>query len=282
MPAFSRTCTCSRRALTREPGITIGRLPDIAGTLRVGARVRGEHALLGLGALRKCDRKYRVPTAACSFNRQPRGWRHCRTQFAGITVSATAANGLQSVQCRIDLGAWQTMTSSGGNYIYTWNTNGLGNLTHAVEARATDNRGNITQTLTNYVKTGTGLQQSPVVNQLERATWIWEPDAYQMVASSGPETMLNAFFSNLPNTVHEGETIYLYADRYNGHYAIVENPQGYANLISWAHIQGYKVDALLASGFYASQMYSYDRYQNNVVQLIDNVLNYNIAFPSAT
>ena len=39
-----------------------------------------------------------------------------------ITVSATAANGLQSVQCRIDWGAWQTMTPSGGNYIYTWNT----------------------------------------------------------------------------------------------------------------------------------------------------------------
>src|SRR5205814_8882515 len=134
MPAFSRTCTCSRRALTREPGITIGRLPDISGTLRFGARVRREHALLGLGALRKCDRKYRVPTAACSFNRQPRGWRHRRTQFAGITVSATAANGLQSVQCRIDLGAWQTMTSSGGYYSYTESTDSWGNLTKIRES----------------------------------------------------------------------------------------------------------------------------------------------------
>jgi hypothetical protein len=198
-----------------------------------------------------------------------------------ITVSASAANGLQSVQCRIDWGPWQAMSPSGGNYVYTWNTSGLGNLTHAIEARATDNQGNVTQALTNYVKTGTGLQQPPVVNQMERAMWIWEPDSYQMVASSGPETMLNAFFSNLPNTVHEGKTIYLYADRYNGHCALIENPQGYANFITWAHAQGYKVDALIASGFYAAQMYSYDRYQSNVVQLIDNILNYNIAYPAA-
>lgn len=198
-----------------------------------------------------------------------------------ITVSASAANGLQSVQCRIDWGSWQTMSPSGGNYVYTWSTSGLGNLTHAIEARATDSLGNVTQTLTNYVKTGTGLQQPPAVNQIERAMWIWEPDAYQMVASSGPETMLNAFFSNLPNTVHEGKTIYLYADRYNGHYALIENPQGYANFITWAHNQGLKVDALIASGFYAAQMYSYDRYQNQVIQLVDNILNYNIAYPAA-
>lgn len=96
-----------------------------------------------------------------------------------------------------------------------------------------------------------------------------------------PETMLNAFFGNLPNTVHEGKTIYLYADRYNGHYALVETPQGYANFITWAHNQGYKVDALIASGFYAAQTYSYDRYQNSMVQLMDNVLNYNIVYPNA-
>lgn len=198
-----------------------------------------------------------------------------------ITVSAGAANTLASVQCRIDWGSWQTMTASGGAYVYTWNTSGLGNLTHAIEARATDNNGNVTQTLTNYVKTGTGLQQSPVMNQVERATWIWEPDAYQMVASSGPETELNAFYSNLSNTTHEGKTLYIYADRYDGHYALIENPQGYANFITWAHGLGYKVDALLASGFYAAQMYSYDRYQNNIVQLVDNVLNYNIAYPTA-
>lgn len=199
-----------------------------------------------------------------------------------ITVSAGAANNLQSVQCRIDWGSWQTMTESGADYVYTWNTSGLGNLTHAIEARATDGKGNVTQTLTNYVKTGTGLQESPVENQVERATWIWEPDAYQMVTSSGPETELNAFYSNLPNSTHEGKTLYLYADRYDGHYALIENPQGYANFITWAHGKGYKVDALLASGFYAAQMYSYDRYQNDVVQLVDNVLNYNIAYPTAT
>lgn len=199
-----------------------------------------------------------------------------------ITVAASAVNGLESVQCRVDWGPWQTMTSSGGNYVYTWNTGGLGNLTHAVEAKATDNNGNATQTLANYVKTGTGLQEPPIINQVDRATWIWEPDAYQMVASSGPETELGDFFSNLPNTTHEGKTIYLFADRYDGHYALVENPQGYANFISWAHNLGYKVDALLASGFYAAQMYSYDRYQNAVVELVDNVLNYNIAYANAT
>lgn len=198
-----------------------------------------------------------------------------------ITVSASAANNLQSVQCRVDWGPWQSMTDSGGDYVFTWNTSGLGNLTHAIEARATDDNGNVTQTLTSYVKTGSGLQQAPVANQMERASWIWEPDAYQMVASSGPEAELNAFYSNLPNTTHEGKTLYLYADRYDGHYALIETPQGYANFITWAHGRGYKVDALLASGFYAAQMYSYDRYQSDVVQLVDNVLNYNIAYPNA-
>jgi acetyltransferase-like isoleucine patch superfamily enzyme len=194
-----------------------------------------------------------------------------------VTVSASAVNGLASVQVRIDWGAWQNATLSGGNYVYNWNTSGLGNVTHCVEAQATDNNGNVTKTATNYVKTGTGTNQPPTNTQVERSMWLWEPAAYQLVESAGAESVLGQFMNSSSVSTHLRKTIYFYADQYDGGYDLVNNPAGYRNFIAWAHSQGYKVFALLASGFYLAPEYSYDRYQSKAVALVENVLNYNIS-----
>ena len=197
-----------------------------------------------------------------------------------ISVSASAVNGLSSVQVRIDWGSWQAATFSGSNYVYTWNTTGLGNFTHCIEAQATDNNGNFTKTPTNYVKTGTGTNEPPTNSQVERSMWLWEPAAYQLVESSGAESVLGQFMNSTTVSSHLRKTIYFYADQYDGGYDLVNNSAGYRSFIGWAHSQGYKVFALLASGFYLAPEYSYDRYQAKAVALVENVLNFNISSPS--
>jgi hypothetical protein len=197
-----------------------------------------------------------------------------------ITVSASAINGLASVQVRVDWGLWQMATLSGSNYVYNWNTSGLGNFTHCIEAQATDNNGNVTKTSTNYVKTGSGTNQPPTNTQVERSMWLWEPAAYQLVESPGAESVLGQFMNSTTVSTHLRKTIYFYADQYDGGYDLVNNPAGYRNFIAWAHSQSYKVFALLASGFYLAPEYSYDRYQAKAVALVENVLNYNISSAS--
>src|SRR5918996_981286 len=133
-----------------------------------------------------------------------------------ITVAASDAQSLASVQVRIDWESWQTASFSGGNYVYNWNTSGLGNKTHAIEARATDTHGNVTTTLINYVKTGTGTREPPTLKQTDRAMWLWETDAARLIESPGARNVLAHFMDDPALSSHPVHTIYLYADQYDG------------------------------------------------------------------
>src|SRR5258706_6932578 len=194
-----------------------------------------------------------------------------------IAVSAFDAQGLGSVQVRIDWGSWQAATLSGGNYVYNWDTAGLGNKTHAVEAQATDSNGNVIQTLTNYVKTGSGTNEPPAVKQSDRAMWVWEASAYQLVENVGARQVLAQFMDDATVSSHLRKTIYLYADRFDNSNLLLSNPAEYRSFISWAHARGYYVHALVASGSYLSPAYVYSTYHPKAIRLIENVLNYNIS-----
>lgn len=193
-----------------------------------------------------------------------------------VTVSASDAQGLSSVEVRVDWGAWQAATLSGGNYIYNWAAP-AGNKTHSIEARATDTNGNVTTTLTKYVKTGTGTNEAPALKQTERAIWLWEPAAYQLLENAGARNVLAQFMDDTSVSTHLRKTIYFFADQYDGGYMLKDNPAAYRSFISWAHGRGYYVHALLASSFYMAPMWAYSRYHNNAVGLMENVLNYNIS-----
>lgn len=194
-----------------------------------------------------------------------------------ILVSASDARGISSVQVRVDWGPWQATSDTGSNYAYNWDTNGLGDKTHALEARAIDKDGNITKTATIYVKTGQGTREQPMVRQAERAMWLWEPAAYQLLENPGARIVLGRFMND-PGLSKQGiKTIYFYADRYDDAYALLENPEAYRSFIRWAHSHGVYVHALLGSSFYMAPMLTYARYHSKAVELIENVLNYNIS-----
>ena len=194
-----------------------------------------------------------------------------------IIVSAVDTQGLDTVQVRIDWGAWLTAIPSGEHYVYDWNTAGLGDKTHAIEARAIDTDGNETKTLTVYVKTGKGTMESPAIRQAARALWVWEPATVQLLEDPASHAILGRLMDDLDLSKQTYKTIYLYADRYDGSYALVENPVAYRSLIRWAHSRGYYVYALLGSSFYVAPMYSYTRYHSKAMELMENVLNYNIS-----
>ncbi|WP_214106643.1 Ig-like domain-containing protein [Acrocarpospora catenulata] len=194
-----------------------------------------------------------------------------------VTVAATDPQGLASVQVRVDWGAWQTATPSGpGAYVYPWPVPSQ-DKTHAIEARATDTDGNITTTPTTYVKTGAGTSEPPAVLQSDRALWIWEPAAYQLLENPGARTVLGQFMDDTTLSPQRRSTIYLYADRYDGAFALADNPARYRSLILWAHSRGYRVHALLGSSLYMAPMWAYSRYHGKAVQLVETVLNYNLA-----
>jgi hypothetical protein len=197
-----------------------------------------------------------------------------------ITVAASDAQGLASVQVRIDWESWQTASFSGGNYAYNWNTSGLGNKTHAIEARATDTNGNVTTTLINYIKTGTGTSEPPTLKQTDRAMWLWETDAAQLIESPGARNVLAHFMDDPAVSSHRVRTIYFYADQYDGGNLLQNNPALYRNFIAWAHGRGYYVHALVASGSYLSPAYAYNQYHDKARGLIEDVLNYNISSAS--
>jgi len=194
-----------------------------------------------------------------------------------VTVAVTGRNAISSVQVRINSGAWNTATWNGSNYVYNWNTTGIGNKTCSVEAKATDASGNAGYSMTTYAKVGTGTGESVVLSHPERGMWIWEPQTYDLLQNPGSRTVLDAFCKDTTFGTHTVKTLYLYADRYNGSLLIKDNPALYRNFIAWAHTNGYKVYALLASSMYCAPMYAYDRYHYKAVQLMENVINYNIA-----
>ncbi|PSK91884.1 hypothetical protein CLV30_13317 [Haloactinopolyspora alba] len=194
-----------------------------------------------------------------------------------VEVEAADARGLESVQVRVDWGTWKTATPSATDtYVYEWDAPSE-DKTHAIEARATDVDGNTTTTATTYVHTGSGTDEPPATPQSDRAMWVWEPATYQLLENPGARDVLGEFMDDESLARQQRSTIYLYADRYDGDYALLDRPEQYRSLIAWAHERGYEVHALLGSGSYMAPMWAYSRHHDKALQLVETVLNYNLS-----
>lgn len=196
-----------------------------------------------------------------------------------VTVVVSAVNTISSVQVRVNLGTWNTATLNGGNYVYNWDTSGIGNKTCCIEAKATDVNENTGYSMTTYAYVGTGSSETTVYNAQERAIWIWETATYRLIQNSGSKDVLDAFCNDetMTSPPQPIRTLYLYADRYDGNFLLKDNPEEYRAFISWAHNNGYQVFALLASSRYLAPSMAYTRYHYKAVKLMENVINYNIS-----
>ncbi len=194
-----------------------------------------------------------------------------------VSMTASDAQGIDDVQVRIDGGDWESAKALPHDRYFLHGPVMKGNRSHAIQARAIDTDGIVTTTATTYTHSGTGsFDEAPPV-QSDRAMWVWESATAQLLENPGARDVLAAFVDDESLAPQRIKTLYIYADRYDGQYALRDHPDQYRSLIEWAHDRGYQVHALLGSGSYAAPMWSYERYHDNAVELMETVLNYNIA-----
>jgi hypothetical protein len=103
-----------------------------------------------------------------------------------------------------------------------------------------------------------------------RAIWMWEASSFAMLAH--PDVARNniAFLK-----AKDVNTIYLYADEYQGVSKILTQPQQYAFLIKHLHQQDFKVYALLGSWHLKTHRYVLPQERGKALQMFQRVLDYN-------
>ncbi|WP_282940830.1 Ig-like domain-containing protein [Paenibacillus sp. RC67] len=198
-----------------------------------------------------------------------------------VTVAVYGDVPVISVQVRVNGGPWQHAIRHGKQYIYSWNTKGLGDVTSSIEAKVTDVRGRTGFSGTTYATVGRGTHEQVTVKPQDRAMWIWEPEAYRLLLNPGSRTVLNAFakdtatFGSDPVT-----TLYLAVGPMADMDILADDPGKLRNFIAWAHSQGYQVYACISGGTTPPYMGAYTIYHDKAVREMERVLNYNIASAS--
>lgn len=109
-----------------------------------------------------------------------------------------------------------------------------------------------------------------------RAVWTWERDSYAMLESREAAESAFAFLRS-----KRVDTIYLYADAYEGRNLIAERPQLYRAFIARAHRRGFRVYALLGSAYLNTERYVLPEHRRDAVAMLRRVLDYNAAAPAA-
>lgn len=109
-----------------------------------------------------------------------------------------------------------------------------------------------------------------------RAIWIWEGESYAMVEQ--PAVAEEAIDFMKKNGV---DTLYLYADAYQARNLIVESPALYRSLIEYAHGRGMHVYALLGSAYLNTEAYILPERRADAQAMLQRILTYNQAAPSA-
>ncbi|MFN7183552.1 MAG: hypothetical protein ACK4MZ_05080 [Thermomonas haemolytica] len=105
-----------------------------------------------------------------------------------------------------------------------------------------------------------------------RAVWTWEQPAYAMLESPQVAAEALAFLQR-----KRIDTLYLYADAYQGRNLLVQQPQRYQALIRAAHARGMRVYALLGSWYLHTERYVLPGLQHKAVAMLQRVLDYNAA-----
>lgn len=105
-----------------------------------------------------------------------------------------------------------------------------------------------------------------------RAVWTWERDSYAMLESARAAEAAFAFLE-----AKRVDTIYLYADAYEGRNLIAGEPQRYRAFIAQAHRRGFKVYALLGSAYLNTERYILPEQRPQATAMLQRVLDYNTA-----
>lgn len=197
-----------------------------------------------------------------------------------IEMSVQAKNPLSSAEVRIDGGKWLKAKADGssGRYKYLWKPLSGASGTSRIEARATDQRGNVGTSLTTYVRLGGAAAEPVTVEPQDRAIWIWEKASYNLFYNDGSKEVLDALaqdtatFQSDPVT-----TFYLGIDQLYGTRVMQEAPEKVRAFVSWAHSRGYKVHATIAGGTILPYMGAYSRYHEIAVRTMEDVINYNLS-----
>ncbi|MGA0588112.1 hypothetical protein ACO2Q2_13425 [Dyella sp. KRB-257] len=109
-----------------------------------------------------------------------------------------------------------------------------------------------------------------------RAIWTWEAESYAMVKDPAVAREAVAYLQS-----QHIDTVYLYADAYQGHNLIVERPELYRTFIERLHRQHMKVYALLGSSYLHTERYVLPAYRRQAEEMFHRVVKYNVAAPAA-
>lgn len=112
--------------------------------------------------------------------------------------------------------------------------------------------------------------------QVRRAIWTWEADSYAMVEDPAVAREAAIYLQS-----QHFDTVYLYADAYQGHNLIVEQPKLYRACIERLHRQHFKVYALLGSAYLHTENYVLPAYRKQAEEMFRRVVQYNAAAPAA-
>lgn len=103
-----------------------------------------------------------------------------------------------------------------------------------------------------------------------RAVWTWERDSYAMLES---RDAAEAAFDFLRGK--RVDTIYLYADAFEGRNLIADQPRRYRAFIAQAHQRGFRVYALLGSAYLRTERYVLPDHRKEAMAMLKRVLDYN-------
>ncbi len=107
------------------------------------------------------------------------------------------------------------------------------------------------------------------------AVWTWERDSYALLES---RAAAQAAFDFLH--AQEVDTIYLYADAWDGRNLVADQPRRYRDFIAAAHARGFRVYALLGSAYLETERYILPERRRDAVAMLRRVLDYNAAAPA--
>jgi hypothetical protein len=106
----------------------------------------------------------------------------------------------------------------------------------------------------------------------ERAIWTWEKESYAMLEDVAAADAAIAFLHS-----QKIQTIYLYADAFQGRNLIESRPDLYRQFIARLHHAGIKAYALLGSAYLHTEEYVLPEHRKDALAMLQRVLAYNAA-----
>lgn len=103
-----------------------------------------------------------------------------------------------------------------------------------------------------------------------RAIWTWEEDSSAMLQQPAMAGRAIAFLKS-----KSVDTVFLYADAFDGRNPIVSDPAQYRRLLRRLHASGLRVYALLGSGYLHTERYVLPKHHADAVAMLQRVLDYN-------